>query len=102
MTPEGKVKGRLKKLLDSYGERIYYLMVVPSGYGKQTVDFLICVDGLFVAVEAKRPDGDGQPTARQEQTLEDVRAAGGSTFVVYDDRSFEVFSMFLRSVTEWG
>jgi hypothetical protein len=100
MTPEGKIKARINKLLDSYEGHMYRYMPVPSGYGKQSVDYLVCVDGLFVGIEAKKP-GE-RPTARQDGVLEDIRAAGGSTFVVNDDASLEVLERFLHDVIKWG
>lgn len=99
-TPEGHIKNKINKLLDSYSGRVYKFMPVPSGYGKVTIDYLICFDGLFVGVEAKKPKG--KPTARQDGVLEDIRAAGGSTFVVNDEESLDVFRMFLESVDKWG
>ena len=99
-TPESKIKVRIKKVLDSYGERIYCFMYVPSGYGRQTIDYLVCVDGLFVGIEAKAP-GE-QPTERQEATLADIRAAGGSAFVISDERGVDALDKFLHEITKWG
>lgn len=75
-------------------------MPVPAGYGTQSVDFLVCFDGLFIAIEAKRRGA--RPTPRQENTLEQIRAAGGSTFVVSDDASLEVLEIFLERLLKWG
>ena len=99
-TPESKIKVRIKKLLDSYGERVYTFMYVPSGYGKQTVDYLVCFDGLFVGIEAKAP-GE-QPTARQEATLAEIRAAGGSTFVIDSDEGIDALDKFMLGISKWG
>jgi uncharacterized protein YgbK (DUF1537 family) len=97
MTPEGKVKKKIKALLDSYGERVYVFMPVPSGYGKTTVDYLICFDGLFIAIEAK---AGGKPaTSRQEDVLKQVHDAGGSSFVVDDDDSLQTLANFLLTIT---
>ena len=96
MTPEGKIKKKLNQLLDSYGESVYRYMPVPSGFGKQAVDYFLCVDGLFVAVEAKPPGG--KPTARQSDTLDDVKRAGGSSFVVNDEVSLSAFKQFLDGI----
>lgn len=100
MTPEARIKIRIKKLLDSFGERIYYFMPVPSGYGAATIDYLLCIDGLFVGIEAKRPGG--KPTLRQDGVLEDIRRANGSTFVVSDDESLNVLEQFLHGIDKWG
>jgi hypothetical protein len=95
-TPEGRIKNKIKDLLAIYRERIYYYMPVPSGYGATTIDFLICFNGLFIGIEAKKPKG--KPTARQDGVLEDIRAARGVTFVVNDDESLNVLALFLESM----
>jgi hypothetical protein len=99
MTPEGKIKARIKKLLDGY-DRVFYFMPVPSGYGMTTIDYFVCMDGIFVGIEAKAPGK--KPTARQEGTLADIRAAGGSTFVIDDEQGIVALDTFLRSVIKWG
>jgi hypothetical protein len=75
-------------------------MPVPSGFGRRTVDYLVCADGLFLAIEAKRPDG--VLTEHQKGTLEDIRKAGGWTFVVNDDDSLDAFEQFLQAIVKWG
>jgi hypothetical protein len=95
-TPEGKIKAKIKKLLDSYGERLYYFMPVPTGYGKRSVDYLCCVDGLFFAIEAKRPGA--KPTAYQEITLQQIRFAGGTVFVINGDGGIEALRRFVDYV----
>ena len=83
MTPEGKVKDKVKKLLSAYGA--WYHMPVQNGMGKPTLDFTICFCGRFLAVETKAP---GEvPTKRQEQTMKEIRAlrAGGVALVVDGD-----------------
>ena len=100
MTPEGIIKKKINKLLDNYGEDMYRYMPVPGGYGTPTVDYLICFKGCFIAIEAKRPKG--KPTARQDGTLEAIRAAGGMTFVVNDDQSLETLRMVLDSIVTCG
>jgi hypothetical protein len=96
MTPEARTKQKINKLLDSYDGRIYKYMPVPGGYGKTTIDYLLCFDGLFIGIEAKAP-GE-KPTPRQNDVLADIRAAGGSTFVIDDDYSLEIFASFLRQI----
>lgn len=95
-TPEGKVKDKINKLLDSYGEAIYRFMPVQMGYGRKTVDYLLCVRGSFVAIEAKRPGG--VPTPQQEDTLAQVEGAGGRSFVVDGDDQLAVLKHFLDTI----
>jgi hypothetical protein len=98
-TPEGTIKRRIKDVLAGYGERVYYFMPVPSGYGTTTVDFLICFCGVFIAVEAKRP-GHPSPTALQGAVLERVRAAGGRSFIVHDTKSLQSFETILQNISK--
>jgi len=78
-TPEAKVKEKIKKVLKEHG--VYYAMPMGTGYGNSGVpDFLCCVNGFFVAIEAKA--GKGEPTALQWKNLKEVNAAGGYTLVV--------------------
>jgi hypothetical protein len=80
MTPEGKVKLQINRALATLDRRIYKFMPVQSGYGKKTLDYLLCVNGYFIAIEAKAPGKDF--TALQTQTAEDICAAGGRVFLV--------------------
>jgi len=78
-TPEAKVKAKIKLILKEYG--VYYAMPIGTGYGTSGVpDFLCCVAGRFVAVEAKA--GKGTTTALQVKNLREIEAAGGITFVI--------------------
>lgn len=97
-TPESKIKNKINKLLASYGERVYSFMPVPSGFGRRTVDYLVCFDGLFVGIEAKRPGG--RVTELQKGTLAEIRAASGATFVVEDDEGLRVLKGFFDSVKQ--
>ncbi|HEX8838232.1 MAG TPA: hypothetical protein VF748_14920 [Candidatus Acidoferrum sp.] len=90
MTPEGLTKQEIKKLLDSYGDALYYFMPVQSGYGTRTIDFLICFRGRFIAVEAKR---EGARAARfQQRILDGISKAGGLAFCV--DTAEELKTVF--------
>lgn len=78
-TPESKVKAKIKAILKAHG--VYYAMPIGTGYGNSGVpDFLCCVGGKFVAIEAKA--GKGTPTALQEKNLREINAAGGIGVVI--------------------
>ncbi len=82
MTPEAKVKKAIRAILDEAG--VYYAMPIGTGYGNSGVpDFLCCVDGTFVGLEAKA--GKGRATALQEKNLRQIRAACGVACVVHED-----------------
>lgn len=77
-TPEGKVKDRVKRLLKKYG--CYQFWPVQTGYGAPTLDCIGCHCGLFFGIETKAPGK--HPTPRQLLTMEDMRAAQGTVFVI--------------------
>jgi len=79
MTPEAKVKKRVKEILNDVGA--YYAMPVGTGFGNSGVpDFLVCKEGLFYGIECKA--NGGQPTALQLKHLDDIRKAGGIALVI--------------------
>lgn len=78
MTPEGMVKRELKKYLASIGA--YYYMPVPAGYGKQSLDFLVCYKGRFYGIETKREEVS-KPTARQAHVMEEIARSGGGCWL---------------------
>ena len=97
MTPEGKVKAAITKVLDSYPES-YWFMPVPYGYGESTVDFLVCHYGLFIGIEAKAPGK--HPTIRQHQILCQIRGAGGEALVIDSVDACHHLRVFLEQVKQ--
>lgn len=79
-TPEGKVKDKVKSILDKFGTRIFYDMPVPGGYGKSTLDFIGCAGGFYFAIETKADDK--KLTDRQLKTKKDMNAAHGKVFEI--------------------
>ena len=85
-TPEAKVKEKIKKILKERGA--WYAMPIGTGYGNSGVpDFLVCLNGEFLAIEAKA--GRGVPTALQEKNMRDIEKAGGRTLVI-NEQSLEL------------
>ena len=81
-TPEGRVKDKIKKILREHN--IYYAMPHGAGYGNAGVpDFLCCVKGKFVAIEAKAHD-NSPVSALQRKNLADIERTGGLTFLVHN------------------
>lgn len=82
MTPEAKVKKRVRQVLDKH--EVYYFFPPANGYGRVGVpDIVCCVNGYFLAVECKA--GGNKPTALQERELDKIAAAGGISMVVNED-----------------
>jgi hypothetical protein len=79
MTPEAKVKKKVKDVLNDIGA--YYTMPVTGGYGNSGApDFIICIAGLFYGIECKA--NGGKTTALQLKNHDDIRKAGGIALVV--------------------
>lgn len=101
MTPEGKIKAKVKKMLDEYkgvatvgldgdilsGYKLYAHWPVQNGMGSPTLDCIGCYYGIYFAIETKAPGK--VPTPRQLTTIEQIKAAGGITFVVSSDEDIE-------------
>lgn len=78
-TPEAKVKAKIKAILKEHD--IYYAMPIGTGYGNSGVpDFLCCVYGYFIAIEAKA--GKGTTTALQEKNIKQIEKSGGVALVI--------------------
>jgi hypothetical protein len=91
-TPEAKVKAKIKTILKEHN--VYYAMPIGSGYGNAGVpDFLCCLQGQFVAVEAKA--GKGKTTALQDKNLRDIKASGGYAWVV-NEENLEEFKQWVK------
>ena len=78
-TPESRIKGVIKGILDGHGA--YRVMPVSNGMGAHGIpDFLVCLNGRFLGIEAKA--GKGKPTALQLSNLRRIHEAGGSALIV--------------------
>lgn len=94
-TPESKVKAKIKLILQAHG--VYYAMPIGTGYGNSGVpDFLCCVGGLFLAIEAKA--GGNRPTALQEQNMRRIRESGGVALVI-DENNIAQLEEKIAAVT---
>lgn len=82
MTPEGKIKAKVKRAMASL-PRCYRFMPVQNGMGAPSLDFINCIQGIFVAIETKTPGK--QLTDRQKATAISIREAGGCVYVIRDD-----------------
>lgn len=82
VTPESKVKKRVKEVLKNLGA--YYVMPVTSGYGNSGApDFLVCHKGRFIGIECKA--GKGKTTALQDKNLDLIRQSGGLALVINEE-----------------
>lgn len=82
MTPEAKVKKKVRTLLETHGA--YYAMPMTGGYGSSGVpDFLVCHHGRFIGIECKA--NGGKPTALQLTNMKRIELAGGTAVVINED-----------------
>jgi len=96
MTPEAKVKKKVKEILKDLGA--YYTMPVTGGYGNSGApDFIICIAGLFYGIECKA--NGGKATALQLKNHDDIRKAGGIAIIV-DETNVENLRKELLSYVE--
>lgn len=83
MTPEGKVKAAVKKVLQS--RNIWFFMPMQNGFGVVGIpDFICCWRGQFIAIETKAPGKRNSTTANQDRKLSEITTHGGWALVVDD------------------
>jgi hypothetical protein len=112
VTPEGKVKAKIDKLIAKY--RIYqakdagtgpdqglpadavgwYYMASANGYGVKGIpDYIGHYKGWFFGVEAKAPGK--KPTGFQALQIKAIASSGGAVFVVDGEESLSEFERWL-------
>jgi len=96
MTPEGKVKDAVKKVLRKHG--VWYFMPMQNGFGVVGIpDFICCIDGHFFAVETKAPGKRDNTTPNQQRVMREILEHGGFAIVADDAKQVEDYVIFLRS-----
>ena len=96
MTPEGKVKEAVKKVMRKHG--VWYFMPMQNGFGVVGIpDFICCIDGLFFTVETKAPGKRDNTTPNQQRVMREILEHGGYTIVADDAKQVEDYIIFLRS-----
>jgi Holliday junction resolvase len=82
MTPEGKVKKRVKAILDEL--KVYHFSPMQNGMGRAGIpDIVACYGGKFIGIECKA--GSNKPTALQERELNRILNAGGEAYVINEE-----------------
>lgn len=81
MTPEGRVKAAIDKLLVLH--KAYRIKPVQNGMGSPALDYHGIHQGLGFVIEAKA--AGKQPTLRQINTLRAAAAAGAACFFIDGD-----------------
>ena len=98
VTPEGKIKLKLDKMLKSYNKDVWYFNPQSGIFGKSGIpDKILCVNGKFIGVECKA-DRTKKPTALQLQCMEKISQAGGVCFVVYDNETINQVKLYIEKI----
>lgn len=93
MLPEKKVENEIKQWITNNG---YWLIKIQGGCNNPDAgvpDILACINGFFVGIEVKRPEG-GRVSKLQIYQIKQIRKAGGIAFVC---KSLEEFRMELHN-----
>ena len=82
MTPEAKVKKKVKEILDE--QQVYHFSPMQNGMGRAGIpDIIACHGGKFIGIECKA--GSNKPTALQERELNLILNAGGEAYVINEE-----------------
>ena len=93
LTPEAKVKKKVKEILDQM--EVYHFSPMQNGMGRAGIpDIIGCLDGQFLGIECKA--GRGTTTALQERELTRIQNAGGYALVVNEQNINQLWE-----IKEW-
>jgi hypothetical protein len=99
MTPEGKVKSAVKKLLLSRG--VWFYMPIQNGMGVVGIpDFICCFKGKLFAIETKAPGKEKNVTPNQMRQMTGINDAGGVAIVASDVSHVEAALFFMEKSDE--
>lgn len=87
MAQEKLFENKIKRYLKERG--CYCVKYFGCNYSTAgTPDILACVNGYFLAIEVKAPEG--KPSELQLAKIDQIRKAGGFAFVAYPSGWFEL------------
>ena len=93
MTPEKKVKEKVKKILKEL--ICYYCMPATGGYGSSGVpDIIVSYRGKFIGIECKA--NGGKPTALQKKHLTDINNSLGQSLLI-DESNVDMLDCLILS-----
>jgi Holliday junction resolvase len=108
-TPESKVKAKIHALLKKHkAYAVNYIGGISANNG--TPDILACLNGRFIAIEAKA--GKNKPTDLQTLNLKRIDEAGGLALVINEENLSQLefileaahprsnYQLFARPLTE--
>ena len=87
MTPEAKVKNKIRSILKKYN--VYFFMPRGTALGRNGIpDIICCINGCFVGIECKA--GGNKATALQLYEQQQIKDNKGIAIVVNEDNIDEV------------
>ena len=94
LAKEKAFENKIKEYLKSIGA--YFIKTHGDRFSRVgTPDIIACVNGYFVAVEVKAENG--KPSELQLYHLEQIRKAGGHSFLLFP-KDFEYFKNFCENL----
>jgi hypothetical protein len=97
-TPEGRIKRRLDEKLHALPITVWTHSPLAGPFGRAGVpDRLVCVSGHLVAIECKA-DASKRPTRLQVATMNRMKSAGATVFIVCDDATIDTAIEYIRHI----
>jgi hypothetical protein len=85
-TKEGRVKQKVRAILDGYGELCWYFMPMTKGYSRGGIpDFIGCLNGRMFGIETKSIHSSHKLTALQAMELRNIEGSRGLALVINED-----------------
>ena len=101
MTPEGKVKAKVKAILKKHGA--WNFVPVSGGMGAHGIpDVIACCRGRFIGIECKAPNKKNNVSALQKMQLAGIKESRGIAMVVATDEDLEYLDAVLTAIMEAG
>ena len=91
---EKQLENRMKKYLSN--KNIYHFKVHGNGFMRSGIpDLICCVNGHFVAIEIKRPDGKSKVSKLQEIEIDRIKRSDGIAVVM---NNYDEFVKFISEI----
>ena len=91
---EKQLENRMKKYLSN--KNIYHFKVHGNGFMRSGIpDLICCINGRFVAIEIKRPDGKGKVSKVQEIEIDQIKRSNGTAVVM---NNYDEFVKFISEI----
>tara|TARA_R110002012_G_scaffold302341_3_gene503201 strand:- start:1347 stop:1742 length:396 start_codon:yes stop_codon:yes gene_type:complete len=99
-TPEKKMKAKVSKMLEFFGEDAWYFYPGNNGYGKSGVpDIVASVYGTFIGIEVKA-DETKKATKLQALQGQRINDSGGRWHLVRSEEDIEALFTQLKELEE--